>query len=450
MTFIPVINNARLGADAVESDNINDDSIVNADINSAAAIAYSKLDLSGSITSGDITNGTITNDDINASAAIAYSKLDLVDSIDLDDIATNVTLDGLAALNATAGAVAMNSNNFTGLSSATTAGEAVEYTQFAAALDGLSYKDAVRVATAAALPAYTRTTNVITADANGALPSIDGVSLSVNDRLILKNGADPEDNGIYEVTDLGDGSNPFVLTRTDDANSAAEIDDGATAWVQQGTANADTRWTQTATVATLNTDAVTWAQTGSATTVSAIDDLSDVDTTGKVDGSLFRYDTGSGSWGATTGSNLLLTDAGQLQVPTAGASAGILLGGDAQWYSDSGVMRTPDAVTIDGDLTTDGARFMDVSTVTGAGSNATLPSATEVLIVDSSSDTHTVDLEALAGQLDRRVTIKREGANTVTLDPNSTELIEGVSTYDLDEDGMSLTILAATGGWRII
>jgi hypothetical protein len=50
-------------------------SIVDADINASAAIAYSKLDLNGTITSADIVDGTIVNTDINASAAIALIKL---------------------------------------------------------------------------------------------------------------------------------------------------------------------------------------------------------------------------------------------------------------------------------------------------------------------------------------------------------------------------------------
>lgn len=59
--------------------------LVNADVSSSAAIAYSKLALSNSILTGDITtggvtstnilDGTILNADVNASAAIAYSKL---------------------------------------------------------------------------------------------------------------------------------------------------------------------------------------------------------------------------------------------------------------------------------------------------------------------------------------------------------------------------------------
>jgi len=49
--------------------------IVNADVNSSAAIAYSKLNLSGSVVSADIVAGTIVNSDVNASAAIAATKI---------------------------------------------------------------------------------------------------------------------------------------------------------------------------------------------------------------------------------------------------------------------------------------------------------------------------------------------------------------------------------------
>ena len=53
---------------------IADDTIVNADINSAAAIAYSKLNLNGTITSADIVDGTIVAGDI-ANATITAAKM---------------------------------------------------------------------------------------------------------------------------------------------------------------------------------------------------------------------------------------------------------------------------------------------------------------------------------------------------------------------------------------
>jgi hypothetical protein len=49
--------------------------IVNADVNASAAIAYSKLNLSGSITSSDIADGTIVNADISSTAAIEKGKI---------------------------------------------------------------------------------------------------------------------------------------------------------------------------------------------------------------------------------------------------------------------------------------------------------------------------------------------------------------------------------------
>jgi hypothetical protein len=70
----------------VTSTMIANDTIVNADINSAAAISYSKLNLAGSITSSDIVDGTIVNGDISASAAIAKTKLDLGGTITSADL----------------------------------------------------------------------------------------------------------------------------------------------------------------------------------------------------------------------------------------------------------------------------------------------------------------------------------------------------------------------------
>lgn len=49
--------------------------IVDADVNAAAAIAYSKLNLASSIVTGDIVNGTIVDADVSGSAALGISKL---------------------------------------------------------------------------------------------------------------------------------------------------------------------------------------------------------------------------------------------------------------------------------------------------------------------------------------------------------------------------------------
>ena len=79
-------------------------SIVNGDISTSAAIAYSKLTLTGSIVNADVNasaaiaysklnlSGSIVNADINASAAIAYSKLNLSGSIVNADISSSAAI----------------------------------------------------------------------------------------------------------------------------------------------------------------------------------------------------------------------------------------------------------------------------------------------------------------------------------------------------------------------
>jgi hypothetical protein len=69
------INAANNTITGITSAMIADATIVNADISGSAAIAYSKLNLTGAIVSGDIANDTIVNADINTAAAIAATKI---------------------------------------------------------------------------------------------------------------------------------------------------------------------------------------------------------------------------------------------------------------------------------------------------------------------------------------------------------------------------------------
>jgi hypothetical protein len=69
------INAASNTITGITSAMITDGTIVNADINASAAIAYSKLALTGAIVSADIANDTIVNADINTAAAIAATKI---------------------------------------------------------------------------------------------------------------------------------------------------------------------------------------------------------------------------------------------------------------------------------------------------------------------------------------------------------------------------------------
>ena len=108
---------------------------------------------------------------------------------------------------------------------------------------GLDVKASVKLATNAALAAYTYLSGVITASADGAL-SVDGLTPIVGNRILVKNetSSNAPYNGIYEVTDTGGVSSPFILTRTADANADAEVTPGMFTFVEQGNTWADSGW----------------------------------------------------------------------------------------------------------------------------------------------------------------------------------------------------------------
>ena len=131
-------------------------------------------------------------------------------------------------------------------------------------------------ATTAALPASTYANGAagvgatLTRVGNGALPLQDNVSLSIGQRLLVKNQAAPAQNGIYSVTSLGDGGNPFVLTRVTDFDDFGGADLYPTAWtrVTSGDTLANTAWYFQAANPDLSvgTTAITWVQIDSSGT----------------------------------------------------------------------------------------------------------------------------------------------------------------------------------------
>lgn len=86
--------------------------------------------------------------------------------------------------------------------------------------------------------------------------SVDGVSPTVAQRVLVKDQTAQEENGIYTVTNIGSGATNWVLTRATDYDQPAEINPGDLVPVASGTVNAGTSWLQTATVTTIGTDPI--------------------------------------------------------------------------------------------------------------------------------------------------------------------------------------------------
>lgn len=104
---------------------------------------------------------------------------------------------------------------------------------------------------------------------------IDGVTVSVNDRVLVYQQTTQTQNGIYVVTDTGSGSTNWVLTRSSDAdtyviNSANGLSEGSTVFVQEGSTGAGESYTcNTSGVITFGTTNITFAQISSAQIYSA-------------------------------------------------------------------------------------------------------------------------------------------------------------------------------------
>lgn len=95
---------------------------------------------------------------------------------------------------------------------------------------------------------------------------LDGVTLAVNDRVLVYKQTTQTQNGVYTVTNVGSGSTNWVLTRATDANSYGvanpnKLGQGSYFYIQQGTGAAGESYTcNTVGTITFGTTAITFSQ----------------------------------------------------------------------------------------------------------------------------------------------------------------------------------------------
>jgi len=273
----------------VTSTMIADGTIVNADISATAAIAATKISGTavtqadtGTVTSTMIADGTIVNADINASAAIALSKL-ATDPLaranhtgtqtasTISNFDTQVRTSKVTDLAAPTGSFSMNSQKITNLATPTASTDAANKAYVDAAVEGLHVHESVKAATTANI---TLATDVENGD------TLDGVTLATGDRILVKNQTTKAENGIYVVAASG------APTRATDFDTAAEVDSGDFVFVDQGTTYANTGWVQINTPATIGTDAIEFVQFSGAGTFTAGTGLT-------LTGTVFSINTGT-------------------------------------------------------------------------------------------------------------------------------------------------------------
>jgi len=115
---------------------------------------------------------------------------------------------------------------------------------------------------------YKQTARVITTanvTLNGGAPAtVDGTSLALANRVLVTAQTTGTENGIYEVTVVGSGSNG-TWVRTEDANATGDIKGGTIIMITEGTVYADTQWKLTTdNPITIGSTALTFARNGNA------------------------------------------------------------------------------------------------------------------------------------------------------------------------------------------
>ena len=215
------------------------------------------------------------------------------------------------------GTVTLSADPTTGLQAATK-----QYVDDIAAA-GIHYHAAVRVESPSALTVtYDNGTagvgaTLTNADTQAAL-SIDGVTLSTSDRVLIYAQADATQNGIYTVTDVGSGSTNWVMTRATDADSYGPSDpdslgQGDGFFVQEGNTGAgETYVMNTAGTITFGTTNINFVQISSAQVYTA---GTGIDITGSTISGAYTAGTGIDITGAaisgayTAGTGIAITGA---------------------------------------------------------------------------------------------------------------------------------------------
>jgi hypothetical protein len=319
-------------------------------ITATGNVAGGNLTTGGDIdASGDIAGLTITSETFQGSNPT-------ISSTGTDQ---NIILDP----NGT-GAVSVENAKITNLATPTADGDAANKSYVDSVAEGLDIKESCVAATTGALPAVTYNNGssgvgaTLTADANGALAAIDGVTLVADERVLVQNQAAALQNGIYVVTTVGDGSNPFVLTRAGDfdGSPASEIPGGFT-FIEEGTTNADAGFVCTTNApVTMGSTAINFTQFSGAGAITAGDGLSKTGDT--LDVNVDDVTT------AIVSDEVVVKTSANLTTPNIGVA-----NGDS--FTASGTVSATGNIT-GGNLTTGG----DVTTVTVTASGAIAGSTT--------------------------------------------------------------------------
>jgi hypothetical protein len=300
---------------------------------------------------------------LNGGLALDTDKFTVADGTGNTAIAGTLTVTGDTTVgNLTIGSskiISMGSNIVTNVAVPSASTDAANKQYVDEVAQGLKAAPAVEVATTANLTAtYSNGTAgvgaTLTATSNGAFPTIDGITVATTaigqNGVLVKNQSTAAQNGRYNLTQVGNGSTPWILTRCGVCDEASEIP-GSYVFVKAGDTQASTGWVAyvaNPSTFTVGTDSIIYFQFSGAGTYTAGTGL-----------------TLTGSAFSVNASQTQVTAVGTLTSGTWNAS---VIAGE---YGGTGVANTGKTITLGGSLTTSGAHTTTLTT--SGNTNITLP-----------------------------------------------------------------------------
>lgn len=177
-------------------------------------------------------------------------------------------------LGAQTGDYSANTHKITSLTAGTNPGDAVNYAQLTAAIQGVETKPTADIVATSALPANTYANGTsgigatLTGNSNAALTAQDGETVTAGLLYLVIGEATASHNGLYTLTQVGSGSLPYILTRHVDMDESAEFG-GALVAIRSGTARSGRLYLCSTSAPTVGTTSISFALINGPTTYTA-------------------------------------------------------------------------------------------------------------------------------------------------------------------------------------